>query len=105
MPDVRSIRIIARDGERIRAIVYGRSGLRAPFEMILRPGWCLMQSRFLILGMAAIPAGDHTRFGYLAGLRVPGKRIIAPLLRPARRRLARSVLHRFEARFIHPNPH
>jgi hypothetical protein len=72
--------------------------------MILRPGWCLMQSRFLTLGMAAIPAGDHTRFGYLAGLRVPGNRIIAPLLRPAQRRLARSVLHRFEARF-HPNPH
>lgn len=104
VPDVRSIRIIARDGERMRAMVHGRSGLRAPFEMILRPGWCLMQSRFLIFGMAAVPAGDRTRFGYLAGLRVPGKRIIGPLLAPVHRRLARTVLHRFEARFTHPEP-
>ncbi len=107
VPDVRSIRILGRDGERIRTMVYGRSGLRAPFEMILRPGWCLMQSRFLVFGMAAVAADDHdhTRFGYLAGLRVPGRRIIAPLLKPVRRRFARSVLRRFEARFTHQDPH
>ncbi|GIH15834.1 SRPBCC family protein [Rugosimonospora africana] len=99
VPDVRSIRVVERDGERMRALVRGRSGLRAPFEMVLRPGWCLMRSRFLVFGMAAVPAGDHTRFGYLAGLRVPGKRVIAPLLAPAQRRLARAVLHRFERRF------
>jgi hypothetical protein len=104
VPDVRSIRIISRDGERMRVMVHGRSGLRAPFDMILRPGWCLMRSRFLIFGMAAVPAGDHTRFGYLAGLRLPGKRVIAPLLAPAQRRLARIVLHRFETRFTDPAP-
>jgi hypothetical protein len=104
VPDVKSIRIVARDGERIRAMVHGRSGLRAPFEMILRPGWCLMQSRFLVFGMAAVPAGDHTRFGYLAGLRLPGRWIVSPLPAPLRRRLARAVLRRFEARFTHAEP-
>jgi hypothetical protein len=99
VPDVRSIRVVAREGERMRLVVQGRSGLRAPFEMILRPGWCLMQSRWLVFGMAAVPAGDHTRFGYLAGVRLPGKRFIDPLLTPARRRLARVVLRRFETRF------
>jgi hypothetical protein len=105
VPDVKSIRIVARDGERMQALVHGRSGLRAPFEMILRPGWCLMQSRFLVFGMAAASAGDQTRFGYLAGLRLPGMRIVRPLLAPLQRRLARAVLHRFEARFADPTPH
>jgi hypothetical protein len=99
VPDVRSLHIISRDGDRLRVQVHGRSGLRAPFEMILRPGWCLMQSRFLVFGMAAVPDGEHTRFGYLAGLRLPGKRLIGPLLAPVQRRLARVVLRRFENRF------
>jgi hypothetical protein len=58
-----------------------------------------MQSRWLVFGMAAVPAGDHTRFAYLAGLRLPGKRFMSPLLAPVHRRLARRVLRRFEARF------
>jgi len=99
VPDVKSIRIVARDGERLRAHVRGRSGLRAPFDMILRPGWCLMQSRFLVFGMAAVPDGDHTRFGYLAGLRGPVGWLTRPLLASMRPRLARAVLRRFEVRF------
>lgn len=99
VPDIRWIRVVERDGERLRALVRGRSGLRAPFDMVLRPGWCLMRSRFLVFGMAAVPAGDHTRFGYLAGLRIPGKRFLAPLLAPAQRRLAGVVMRRFERRF------
>lgn len=99
VPDVRSIRITTRDGERLRATVHGRSGLRGRFDMILRPGWCLMQNRLLIFGMAAAPDGDRTRFAYLAGLRLPGKRFAAPLLRPAHRGLTRATLRRFEERF------
>jgi hypothetical protein len=103
VPDVASMRVLTRDGERMRAVVRGRSGLRAPFDMILRPGWCLMQSRWLVFGMAAVPEGDQTRFGYLAGLRLPGKRILRPVLAPAQRVLGRAVLRRFEARFARPD--
>jgi hypothetical protein len=99
VPDVGSIRVLTRDGERMKVYVRGRSGLRAPFDMVLRPGWCLMQSRLLVFGMAAAPDGDSTRFAYLAGLRLPGKRLINPLLAPIHRRLGRKVLRRFEERF------
>lgn len=96
VPDVRSLRITERRGERMRATVRGRSGLRAPFDLVLRPGWCLMQSRFLVFGMAAVPEGDVTRFAYLAGLRLPGMRILGP---PLRRVLGPVVMRRFVRRF------
>jgi hypothetical protein len=99
VPDVRSIQIRSRDGDRISAYVRGRSGLRATFDMVLRPGWCLMQSRFLVFGMAAVPDGSATRFAYLAGLRFPGMRFLSPMLAPLQRVIARRVLRRFEERF------
>lgn len=99
VPDIRSIRITERHGERMRAKVYGRSGLRAPFDVVLRPGWCLMQSRFVVFGMAAVPAKDGTRFGYLGGFRFPGVRVLGPLLTPGNRLLARIILRRLAARF------
>ena len=67
VPDVRSVRVVDRDGERLRVHVRGRSGLRAPFDMVLRPGWCLMQSRFLVFGMAAVADGESPDFGCPAG--------------------------------------
>ncbi|WP_051366743.1 hypothetical protein [Hamadaea tsunoensis] len=92
VPDVRSIRHIGPG----RVLVHGYSGLRAPFDLVLRPGWCLMQSRLLVFGMALAPAAtEGTRFAYLAGLRLPGRR----LLRPLHGRLAARTLHRFEKRF------
>ena len=99
VPDVRRVRIVRRDGENLRVDVEGRSHLRAPFDMVLRSGWCLMQSRFLVFGMAAVAEGDTTRFGYLAGLRLPGKRLLSPVLSRWHRRLARRTLRRFEERF------
>lgn len=96
VPDVRSLRVTEREGERMRAMVHGRSGLRARFDMVLRPGWCLMQSRFLVFGMAAVPEGDVTRFAYMAGFRVPGVRVAGPVLRRA---LGPAVLRRFVRRF------
>lgn len=103
--DIRTFTVTGGSGEHLEALARSPLGLRARFDVVMRPGWCLMQSRFLIFGMAAVPAGDHTRFGYLAGLRLPGMRIIRPLLAPLQRRLARAVLHRFEARFTHPEHH
>ncbi|MFJ8621334.1 hypothetical protein ACIRD3_00640 [Kitasatospora sp. NPDC093550] len=47
-------------------------GHRERFEIVLRSGWCLMRSRVLLGGMAAVPDGEGTRFALLAALRVPG---------------------------------
>ncbi|WP_242882812.1 hypothetical protein [Actinomadura litoris] len=96
VPDVRTLRVTERHGERMRAAVRGRSGMRGRFDMVLRPGWCLMQSRFLVFGMGAVAEGDDTRFAYMAALRVPGARVLGP---PVRRLLGPLILRRFVRRF------
>jgi hypothetical protein len=78
----------------------GWLGQRASFDVVLRPGWCVMQSRFLIGGMAAAPEGDGTRFAFLGGLRLPGLGLIDPLLRPAAGTLALRPIRRLEDRLV-----
>jgi hypothetical protein len=100
--DLRSFEITSIRGERMTARARGRLGQRARFDVVLRPGWCVMQSRFLIGGMAAVPEADGTRFAFLGGLRLPGMRLLDPVLRPAVRTLAlrpiRQLEHRLQAR-------
>lgn len=86
--DLRSFEITSTRGERLTARARGRLGQRARFNVVLRPGWCVMQSRFLIGGMAAIPEAGGTRFAFLGGLRLPGVRLLDPVLRPAAQPLA-----------------
>jgi hypothetical protein len=65
-------------------------GHSARFEVVLRPGWCLMQSRHVVGGMAAVPDGEGTRFAVLGASRVvPGRP-----LGPAGRRLGAGMLSR-----------
>ncbi|MER7583606.1 hypothetical protein [Kitasatospora sp. NPDC097691] len=59
-------------GGRLEGVAVSVVGHRERFEIVLRDGWCLMQSRVLLGGMAAVPDGDGTRFALLAALRVPG---------------------------------
>jgi len=100
--DLRSFEITGARGERMTARARGRLGQRARFDVVLRPGWCVMQSRFLIGGMAAAPEAEGTRFAFLGGLRLPGIRLLDPLLRPAARPLAlrpiRQLEHQIRAR-------
>ena len=98
LPTVRSARITQAEGERLELFAVGTLGQRARFDVVLRPGWCVMQSRFLIGGMAAAPEGDGTRFAFLGGLRLPGLRLIDPLLRPPARTLALRPIRRLEQR-------
>ncbi|MFC9324652.1 SRPBCC family protein [Kitasatospora sp. NPDC057015] len=77
---VRSFTVTAAEGERLRARAVGTLGQRAEFEVVLREGWCLMRSRFVVGAMAATPEGDGTRFGSLGGFRVPGARLLRPVL-------------------------
>ncbi|MFI9159268.1 hypothetical protein [Kitasatospora aureofaciens] len=89
IPDVRTVRLDrpAPSGSlpttSLRARIHGHTRLRATFGIDLAPGWCLMQSRLVLGGMAARPESDRTtRFAFLGGLRFPGARLLAPALRP-----------------------
>ena len=78
--DFRSVTITPGTGERLVMHARGYLGQRARFDVVLRPGWCWMQSRFLLCGMAAAPDDSGTRFGFLGGIRAPGMRLLHPLL-------------------------
>jgi len=96
--DLRSFEITSARGERLTASARGRLGQHASFDVVLRPGWCVMQSRLLIGGMAAIPEGEGTLFAFLGGLRLRGIRLLDPVLRPAARPLALRPIKRLEHR-------
>ncbi|MFE3202022.1 hypothetical protein [Embleya sp. NPDC059237] len=90
-PDMRHVRVLRRDGDRIEAHARSRYGMRARFDGVLRPGWCWLQSRFVIIGMAAVPEHGSTRVALTGGVRVPGRAAIVPVgaTRELRRGLAR----------------
>lgn len=93
--DLRTFTITARDGDRLVATARGHSGLRARFDVVLRPGWCVMRSRFLLGGLAVAATPTGVRFACLGGLRLPGLGLVAPLLR----RLARPLIARIVSRY------
>lgn len=101
LPDVRALRITRADGERLEAEARGYAGLRARFDIVLRPGWCVMRSRFLFAAMAAVPEGDlgdRARFAFLTGVQLPAQRVAAPALRLVGRWAAPRVVARFGER-------
>lgn len=60
-------------------------GHQERFEVVLRPGWCLMQSRLLAGGMAAVPDGSGTRFAFFSAYRSPASAALQWLRRPGAR--------------------
>jgi hypothetical protein len=94
LPDIHSVQLSQHGDE---AIVVGHTRLRARFDIELRPGWCLMQSRFLLGGMAATEEPDGTRFAFLGAFRVPAAGPLGAVIRPLTRRLGRRSLRRFES--------
>jgi hypothetical protein len=79
-PDMRSIDRLELDGDRVSMLVRSNYGLRARLEGVVRPGWCWLQSRFLLIGMAAAenPTGG-TRVALTGGIRVPGRAALVPI--------------------------
>ena len=79
---VRSARVVREQGDRLELDVRTIIGTRMRFDVELRFGWCLMQSRSSFVGMAAIEeeAGQSTRFAHFEGSRMFG-RIFTPLFR------------------------
>ncbi|MFF0425478.1 MULTISPECIES: hypothetical protein [unclassified Streptomyces] len=77
-PDMRSVRVLRRDGDRVEALARSRYGFRARLHGVLRPGWCWLQSRFLVIGMAAVDEGGSTRVALTGGVRIPGRAALVP---------------------------
>jgi hypothetical protein len=79
--DMAHVRLVGRDGDRVEAVARSRYGPRARFTGVLRPGWCWLQSRFLLIGIAATeaPDGRSTTVAFTGGMRVPGRAALLPL--------------------------
>jgi hypothetical protein len=78
--DMHSIESMERDEERVRMLVRSRYGMRAQLEGTVRIGWCWLQSRFLLIGMAAAAEpGGGTRVALTGGVRVPGRAALIPI--------------------------
>jgi hypothetical protein len=81
---LRRVRIIERDGERLRVAVVMSVGLRARLDVELRPGWCWMRgvADTFVVGMAAVPLdAGRTHYAHLEGSGAPGARLLRPLFR------------------------
>jgi hypothetical protein len=81
-PSVAAVQIIERDGERLRIVVKTPRGLDIPMTVVLRDGYCLMQSQDASIGMAARAEGDKTRFAHfesLPGHSMPREKLINEL--------------------------
>jgi hypothetical protein len=78
-PDLARVRVTRVDGERLEAVARSRFGMRARFDVVLRPGWCWMASRFLLVGLAARADPAGTVVAMTGGLRVPGRAALLPL--------------------------
>ncbi|WP_405439424.1 hypothetical protein OG373_19605 [Streptomyces avidinii] len=100
--DIGSFTVTSAAGERLEALARSPLGLRARFDIVLRPGWCLMQSRFVLGGMAAAAEPDGTRVAFFGGLRLPGIRLADPVLRPLMAPSAARALRRLTARLDAP---
>ncbi|MEV8536272.1 hypothetical protein [Streptomyces sp. NPDC051211] len=78
-PDMRGVRVLRVSGDRVEALARSRHGFRAHLRGFVRPGWCWLQSRFLIIGMAAEEEpGGGTRVALTGGVRVPGRAAVVP---------------------------
>ncbi|MBO1334046.1 hypothetical protein [Streptomyces sp. VRA16 Mangrove soil] len=89
--DLHRMRLVRRSGERVELLARSRYGMRARLRGVQRPGWCWLQSRFLLVGVAAAEDAGGTRVAFTGGVRVPGRAALVPLgvRREGRRAVAR----------------
>ncbi|MGW1183125.1 hypothetical protein ACWD7Y_17295 [Streptomyces drozdowiczii] len=102
VPDMRRLRLTRTDGDRVEAVARSRFGMHARFRGVRRPGWLWLQSRFVLIGIAAAPVPDrpgHTLVAFTGGVRVPGRAALVPV---GVRRAGRKVLARLDARVGRP---
>jgi len=83
--DVASIEILEHNGERMKIVSRQRyTGIRITSDVDMREGWCWMVARpqLYVVGMAAEPDGEHTRFALLEGMSLPGPGPLRGLFAP-----------------------
>ncbi len=91
-PDMHAITDLTIDGDHVSLHARSRHGFRAHLQGTVRPGWCWLQSRFLLIGMAAAEEpGGHTRVALTGGVRIPGRAALIPL--GVRRESTKSLNH------------
>ena len=95
---MRSFRVIASDGHTMRMLATSVLGSRAQFDVKLRNGCLLMQSRCIAIGAAADPADKGTRLMVACWLGRPGKfrarAVLSPLAAARSRALIRHLNRR-----------
>ena len=79
---VRSTELIQQQGDLMTVRAELVMGVSMMFDVELRFGWCVMQSRTSLIGMAAVveEPGQSTRFAHFEGTHAWG-RILRPLFR------------------------
>jgi hypothetical protein len=98
VPGLRSFTITSSEGDRLSGRAVGALGHREHFDVVLRPGWCLMQSKILTGGMAAMPDGDGSRFAFFSSLRLPGGQALDRVRRTGSAQRHEEILDRLEQR-------
>lgn len=89
----------AAAGDRFEGRAVSALGHRERFDIVLRPGWCLMQSAMLGSGMAARADGDDgCLFAFYSSLRLPGGQLADRVRAPWSARRAERMLDRLAAR-------
>jgi hypothetical protein len=81
-PSVATVQIVEREGERLQVLVRTAEGSEIPMTVVLRNGYCLMQSDHVSIGMAAHAEANKTRFAHFEALRgrsMPREKLIDEL--------------------------
>ncbi|MGW9371586.1 hypothetical protein ACWGVR_16410 [Streptomyces xanthophaeus] len=76
LPGLRSFTVAGSEKDRLTGRAVSAVGHSEHFDVVLRPGWCLMQSKALVGAMAAVAEGGGTRFAFFSSLRFPGGQVV-----------------------------
>ncbi|WP_406514923.1 hypothetical protein OH809_06750 [Streptomyces sp. NBC_00873] len=98
VPGLRSFAITSSEKDRLTGQAVSAFGHREHFDVVLRPGWCLMQSKVLSGGMAAVAEGDGTRLAFFSSLRFPGGQTVDRVRRLSAERRTSMIFDRLQQR-------
>lgn len=78
--DMHAVRIKQRTPGHVTLIARGRLGFRARLQGPVSDDWCWLQSRLLVIGIAAVAEdATHTRVAFTGGVRIPRHPALVPI--------------------------